>query len=153
MDAKRRRLRRQQLDQQLGMIQSSSLPSTPKGGWIGSIREALGMSLESLGKRLGVSRQTAHELIKAEYDGSLTIKRMRSAADALGCDLVVLLVPRQSLDQMVMERATEIAREWVLRTSHSMALEQQSVTDERVEQMILEAAETLVDQRDSRLWE
>ena len=152
MDTKRRRLRRQQLDQQLGIIQDLSLPSTPKGGWLGAIREALGMSLESLGKRLGVSRQTAHELVRAENDGSLSIKRMRSAADALGCELVLLVVPRQPLEQMVMERAIAIARERVMRTSHSMALEDQSVSNERVSRMILEAAEALVDQRDSGLW-
>ena len=80
MDAKRRRLRREQLDHQLNVIQSLDLPSTPRGGWIGAIREALGMTLESFGNRLGVSRQTAHELVKAESDGSLTIKRMRNAA-------------------------------------------------------------------------
>lgn len=110
------------------------------------------MSLEILGKRLGVSRQTAHELGKAEQDGSLTIRRMRSAADALGCELVILLVPRQPLERMVKERAMATARELVMRTSHSMALEEQSVPDERVSQMILEAAEALVDQGDSRLW-
>lgn len=110
------------------------------------------MSLESFGKRLGVSRQTAHELVRAENDGSLSIKRMRSAADALGCELVLLVVPRQPLEQMVMERPIAIARERVMRTSHSMALEDQSVSNERVSRMILEAAEALVDQRDSGLW-
>ncbi len=110
------------------------------------------MSLEMFGKRLGVSRQTAHELVREEHDGSLTIKRMRSAADALECDLVLLLAPRQPLEQLVMQRATAIARERVMRTSHSMALEQQSAPDERISQMIHEVAEALVDQKFPQLW-
>ena len=111
------------------------------------------MSLESFGKRLGVSRQTAHRLVVAEQSGSLTIKRMRSAADALGCDIVVLLVPREPLEQMVMDRAMTIAQERVGRTSHSMALEAQSIPGQRTTQMIRETAESLVERGDSQLWE
>lgn len=152
MDATRRRLRRRQLDQQLSAIQSLNVPPTPNGGWIRAIREALGMSLESFGQRLGVSRQTAHELSKAEQDGSLTIRRLRSAADALNCDLIVLVVPRQPLEQTVMDRARVVAREQVMRTSHSMALEEQSVSNESLDQMIHDAVAAIIDESHSRLW-
>lgn len=110
------------------------------------------MSLESFGNRLGVSRQTAHALSKAENDGSLTIKRLRSAADALDCDLIVLVVPRQPLEQTVMDRARVVAREQVMRTSHSMALEEQSVSDESLDQMIHDAASSMIDESHSKLW-
>jgi predicted DNA-binding mobile mystery protein A len=130
-----------------------ALPAPPKAGWIETIREALGMSLEVLGHRLSVTRQTAHELIRAEGDGSLSVKRMRAAANALECDLVVLFVPRRPLEETVRGRALSIARAQVARTGHSMALEAQSVSSERASQMVEDVADDLIDRGDPRLWD
>lgn len=151
MDAKRRELRRIQLDRQFAL--SSSLPIPPQGGWIRAIRESLGMSLESLGRRLGASRQAAHSLEKAEAKGSVTLNLMRSAADALGCDLVVMMVPRRPLDETVREKALEIARQEVLRAGHTMVLEKQGVSSEWIERTIAEVADDLVKRGDPRIWD
>lgn len=69
----------------------------PTDGWIHAIREALGLSLAQFAVRLGLaSASTAYQLEKAEVAESITIKRFRAAANVLGCDLKIDLVPRPS---------------------------------------------------------
>lgn len=153
MNHKRRKLRREQLDQQFKAIgQIATLP-TPKGGWIRAVREALGMTFEQVGTRLGVSKQSAQQLEIAEASESITVKRLRAAADALDCDLIVVLRPRKPLEAAIRERATNLARAQVTRTGHSMALESQAVVNEQLEQMIKDTANELIEKGDPRIWE
>jgi hypothetical protein len=51
---------------------------------------------------------------------------LRRAADALGCDLVYLLVPRRPLDAVVRDRARELARGQVAAVQQTMRLEGQA---------------------------
>jgi len=111
------------------------------------------MTLESFAKRLGVSRQAAHQIEMSEASESITVKRLRSAADALGCDLVISIVPRHSLTQTVRDQALNVATQRMKRINHSMALEQQSVAPERLRQMAEEIADDLVERGGSALWE
>ena len=149
MKGERRFLRRQQLDAQL---QPTVVPLVPRAGWITSIRESLGMSLESFGSRLGISPQGAQQLERAEAKGTITINRLRAGADALGCDLVVMIVPRKPLQQVVRERALKVAEEQVYRVGHSMALENQSVSQELTQKTVEELAEKMILKGDPRLW-
>lgn len=110
------------------------------------------MTLDTFGKRLGVTRATAHQIERAEVDESITIRRLRAAADALECDLVVSIVPRQSLDQVVLDRAYHVARKDVAWVSHSMALESQALYDQTKEALIEETAQKLIERNDPRLW-
>jgi len=152
MDVRRRALRRTQLDRQLSSLRDA-VPPTPKDGWVHTIREAVGMSLESLGSRLGVSRQTAYQLEQGEKTGSITLKRLRTAADCLGCELVVVLVPRDSLESFVRDRATDVAKYRVERTAHSMAMESQGLSQERVRDMVAETVVKMVSEGDPHLWD
>ncbi len=143
-------LRRKQLDELLAR-QVEVVPR-PHGGWLRAIRESLGMTLDGFGKRLGVTRATAHQIEKAEVNESITIKRLRAAAAALECDLVVTIVPRQSLDQVVHDRAYRVARQDVEWVNHSMALESQALYDEAKESLVEETAQRLIERNDPRIW-
>ena len=143
-------MRRKSLDDQLS--HQGQIVSPPAGGWVRAIRESLGMTLEAFGQRLNVTRATAHQIERAEVAESITIKRLRAAADALGCDLSIQLVPRQSLDMMVKELAYEIARaefEWL---NHTMVLENQAINDKDRDKFIETIADDLIERRDSRIW-
>ena len=124
----------------------------PNGGWIKAIRESLGMTLDTFGKRLSVTRATAHQIEKAEQNESITIKRLRAAADALECDLVVTVVPRRSLDLIVSERAYRVAKKDFSLVNHSMLLEGQAVYDNDAEELVKEIAKDLISENDQRLW-
>jgi len=68
----------------------------PQRGWIRAIRDALGVSGPQLAFRLGVSKQRISALEKAEIEGGASLNSIRQAADALDCDLVYALVPRDA---------------------------------------------------------
>jgi len=154
MDSTRRRLRWKQLERQLSPLrQVASIPPTPKGGWIKSIREAYGMSLETLGGRLKTSRQGAHQLEVSERRESIPLKRLRLVAEALECELVVLLIPREPIDQIIQSRALTAAKGKLGRTAHTMALESQSVEERHLTEMAVELAQRMIDRNDQMIWE
>ncbi len=152
MDSKRKRMRRQQLDRQLMPLVGVLPVAAPSGGWIKAIREALGMSLDALGRRLGLgSRSTVYQLERAEVEDAITVRRLRAAADALGCDLVVVFVPRVPLTQMMENKAREKAIYRFQRAAHSMVMEDQAVY--QMDELIKEATQEILNEGDSKLWE
>jgi predicted DNA-binding mobile mystery protein A len=98
----------------------------PPRGWVRAIREALGMSAAVLASRLGTTPGAVIRLEQSEAAGRIQLNTLRGAADALGCDLVYLLVPRRPLGVVVQERARELAHEQVLAVGQTMRLEDQA---------------------------
>ncbi len=122
-------LQRRQIDQQLGPQSLLRDTVRPELGWVTTIRQALGMTLRQLAARLGVSSQAVAELEKAERRDAITVGKLRQVADALGCDVVVALVPRESLESMVEARVRERVAATRERVAHTMRLEAQEVAD------------------------
>ena len=108
----------------------------PFGGWIRAIREALGMRAEDLAARMGVSQPSLTRLEKSERRGTIGLDALTRAADALDCDVVYALVPRRPLGDMVSEQARRRALQRVNRVAHSMALEDQALTESKLEAQV-----------------
>src|SRR5580700_6858610 len=85
----------------------------PPKGWIRAIREALGMSGAALAGQLGVTAGAVTRLEQSEAADRIQLDTLRRTADALGCDLVYLLVPRRPLTTVVRERAGRLAHEQI----------------------------------------
>lgn len=121
-----KQLKRRQVDEILAPF--TGLPAhSPKRGWIRTIRTALGMTLDQLGNRLGSSKQAVEQLEKNEVSGALSLEKLRSAADALDCDLVIALRPRAgSIEAAVRNQAIKKARAMHSGVRHTMALEAQT---------------------------
>ena len=135
---------RQQIDAKLRLLRPLSNNPTPRGGWIRVMRSALGLTLEQLAHRMGISRQSVHSLEQREKEGGISLRALREAAAAMDMQLVYALVPVDgSIEALIDRRARELAREIVLRTSTTMALEDQKNTNERLEHAIEERAEQL----------
>lgn len=109
------------------------------------------MTAANLGARLGVQQSRVSRLEQAERSGAVTLASLKRAADALGCDLCYVLVPRQPLEQTVRARAAELARRDMARVQHTMALEYQA-TDGADVAATLDAL-TSDYMRSRRLWE
>jgi predicted DNA-binding mobile mystery protein A len=99
-----RQLRLFQLDRTLENMRS--VPPRPKGGWISSVRQALGLTLQQVGKQIRTSRQAIQQLERAEAEDRITLGALRRAATALGCDLVYALVPNTGSFAELAERPT-----------------------------------------------
>lgn len=126
----------------------------PPTGWIKAVRTAIGMSMQQLGNRLSITRQSAQEIEQREQDGSITLKSLREAAHAMDMELVYGFVPKDgSIDQLIERRAKALAKEIVLRTSHSMRLEDQENSQERIQQAIEERATMIRQELPKALWD
>lgn len=152
MDPKRRSILRTQLDHQLAPIRER-LPNSPRGGWLRTIREALGMPVTAFATKLGLRSRNVYHLEEREAKGTLTLNTLRKAADALNCDVFVTLLPRDSLETMVNVQALRAAHEISEPTFHSMALEEQSTSASQKEHLLQELARDLINRSDPKIWQ
>jgi predicted DNA-binding mobile mystery protein A len=78
--------------------------------------------------RLGKAPSLASYLEKSEAEYRITLGNLREAADALGCQLVYALVPKNGSVQSLSDKpARAKATENVRAVEHTMALEDQAV--------------------------
>jgi predicted DNA-binding mobile mystery protein A len=117
---------RRRLDERLAALQPAGQYATPRSGWVRAIREALGMSLNDLGARMGVSAQTVQSLEKSEQADRAQLATLRRAAAAMDCSLVYAFVPNSSLQQTVQTQAELIFDIQAGSAMHTMALEDQA---------------------------
>ncbi len=150
----RKVLQIQQLDRRISDYSGLEKVAPPVEGWIKTIRTALGMSMQQLGKRLSVTKQSVKALEAREQQGTLTINALRDAANALDMHLVYGFVPNDgSLEKLIERRAMELARQIVLRTDNTMRLEDQENTRTRIEKSIKERAAMIRNEMPRVLWD
>jgi len=141
---------RQRLDERVLPIKPESRFAPPPKGWIRAIRDALGMSGPQFAARLQMRPQSLTDLERSEATGSIQLKTLRRAAEALDCTLVYALVPKASLEGAVQARARRIALKELKRAAHTMKLEDQGVDDADLEQRIAAYIRDVIKDRD--LW-
>ncbi|MBE0648034.1 MAG: mobile mystery protein A [Bacteroidales bacterium] len=145
------------LDQVERSLQSMSHLSDliiPGSGWIHSIRQALGMSLRQLGKRMNITPQSVNEIETREKNGTVSINVLRQVASALNMKLVYGFIPKNgSLESMIEEKAAELAAMIVRRTSASMLLEDQENSEERLKKAIDEKITEIKQTMPKYLWD
>jgi len=151
---KKNKLQIQQLSDRIEKLAAMASVVNPSIGWIKTIRTGIGMSLEQLGKKLSVTKQAIQDIENREREGSITIKSMHEIANALDMKFVYAIVPMNgSLNELIENRALEIAKVIVQRTSNTMKLEDQANSKERIEKAIKERAEEIINKTPKILWD
>lgn len=117
---------RRNLDRRLSAIRKLDL-AIPNSGWVKAVREALGLTMQQLGRRMGVVPSRISQLEKAEVIGATTIKAMREAAAAMECTFVYAIVPNGTLQDILHKRATQKAAQKLSRYHQTMTLENQAL--------------------------
>lgn len=149
-----RKLMIEQLDKKIekfSMIEENIIPSD---GWIKAIRTALNISLVQFARILKKSSPTVKELEEREAYYNITLKKLREVGEALNMRLVYGFVPKDgSLNKMIENRAKQLATEIVMRTSHSMQLEDQKNSEERLKKAIQERTENIKHELPKYLWD
>lgn len=149
-----RKLQIDQLSQKLMKFSTLKGVNPPPRGWIHLIRTTLNMSLAQLAKRLGKTPVTVREIEEREADKSITLKKLIEVGEALGLDFVYGFFPKEaSLEKIIEQRAHQIAEEIVKRTSHSMKLEEQENTPERLAQAIKDRTDEIKREVPKYLWD
>lgn len=89
-----------------------------KDCWLRAVRQATGVPVHVLAKRMGVTKHEVFRLETAERTSRIVLANLKRAAEALGCELVYALAPREgSLEDLAVaekaarEAARDMARE------------------------------------------
>ena len=143
-----------QLDRKLANFAGLQTVTMPEQGWIKSIRTALKMTLRQLGKRLGITPQSMKEIEDREKNGTVTINILKKYGEAMDMKFVYGFIPSSgSLNEMINEKAFEIARSVVMRTAKNMELEDQGVLKEQIDKAIEEKKNELIKEIPRYLWD
>ncbi|MBI4417576.1 MAG: mobile mystery protein A [Ignavibacteriales bacterium] len=154
MKSTERKLRIEQLDRKIAKLEAVQGLQVPAKGWINAIRMSLNMSLAQLARRLKKNPVTIQGMENREANHSITLKKLIEVGEALDLQFVYGFIPKESsLAKMIEKRAEEVAREIVMRTSHSMALEDQENSQERLQKAVKERAQSLVQEVPRHLWD
>jgi predicted DNA-binding mobile mystery protein A len=121
-------LRLRQLEDQISTGRPIVGLERPSAGWLRAIRQALGLSLKTVAGRLGQTPQAVKQAEESEAAGTISLRRLEAAANAMGCRLVYAIVPKKGSLSTLAGAAENDAMDSVQRT---MALEGQAVANPR----------------------
>ena len=154
MKKKNQNLRIAHLDNKFAKMRVLKNIEIPPDGWINAIRTTLNMSLTQLARRLKKNPVSVKEMEEREKDKSITLKKLIEIGEALDQQFVYGFYPKESsLEKMIEKRVREVAYEIVMRSSHSMKLEEQENTEKRLRKAIQEKAEELKREMPKHLWD
>lgn len=119
-------LRIKQISRNLEQFMKARGTSRPNNGWILAMRELSGRTLRESAANMKIRHQSFAALEKSEAEETITLKKLRQAAEALDCELVYALVPRKGTIQEYAEAKTlQKVRSSLMAIEHSMTLENQ----------------------------
>jgi predicted DNA-binding mobile mystery protein A len=125
---------------------------TPPEGWLRTVRNALGMSGAQLAKRMSVTRARVAQAEHAELTGGATLKSMQAAAQAMGCRFVYAIVPPGRVEDVITAQARKKAMAIVGTASKHMALESQTLPDEKIAQEVERLTREIVQKMPPDFW-
>lgn len=151
---RKNKLQLNQLSEKMEALSVLKAVSIAPNGWVKTIRNAIGMSMEQLGKKLSITKQAIKDIENREKEGSITIRSMQEIGRALDMKFVYGFVPDAiSLEAIIEKRSIEIATKIVERTSNTMKLEDQANSKDRIEKAIKERAAEIINKTPKILWD
>lgn len=152
MKTKFQKLSLNQLDEKLTHFKPLLSCPPPKGGWLKAVRSALGMTTTQLAERIEIKQPSLIELEQSEVSGSVSLKTLRRAAEAMDCALVYALVPRSSLEAVLDQKAQTVAEKLLSSVNQTMALEKQSLNSKKIKQQLEDLKTELKLKPSKTLW-
>ncbi len=144
----------EQLDRKLRPFIGTEKVIVPDQGWINTIRVTLNMTLEQLGHKLNITRQGAKSIEVSEAIGTISLKSMKEIGAILNMQFVYAFVPKEgSIENLINNKAEELAKKIVLRTSQNMKLENQGNTEEQIKRAIEDLTNELKRELNKSLWD
>lgn len=141
------------LDRALRAFKDALDVQPPQHGWLRTIRSALGMSVDQLAARVGMTPAELADFEEAEVAGHAPMGELARVAAALDCKLVYGLVPRQTLKQMVEEQVRKIAEKRVGYMEQLMRQHGHSLDAKEVGYHIEEFSRIILTQLPGTLWD
>jgi predicted DNA-binding mobile mystery protein A len=126
---------------------------TPPEGWLRTNRKALKLPVNVILSKSRIKKSELYRIEKAELDGTLTLNKLKEAANSMGCDLYYAIVPRDNIDSIIKERAKRHAVNILKNADIQMQLEEQATTTEQIEHQVNKVTEDLIRNMPEWFWE
>lgn len=150
----KRKLLIEQLDQKLQHFRDTDIVLVPDKGWINTIRTALNMTMAQLGNKLSITRQGVKRIEESESKGTISINSLKEVGKSLNLKFVYGFVPKDgTVNNLVNINAEKLARRIVQRTNQNMKLEDQGLSDEKINQSISDLAIEIKREMRKSLWD
>jgi len=143
-----------QLDQKLVVFKDTDMISIPQKGWINTIRTTLNMTMEQLGAKLKLTKGAIQKIEEREATGQITINKLKHVGEALDMKFVYGFVPKDgTIENLINLKAEKLARKIVLRTNQNMKLEDQGISDQKINDSIIDLANEIKREMRKSLWD
>ncbi|ELR73609.1 transcriptional regulator, XRE family [Fulvivirga imtechensis AK7] len=144
----------EQLDQKLEPFQRTTIVRVPNKGWINTVRTALNMTMAQLGAKLNITRQGVKRIEESEAKGTISIKSLKEVGEAMELKFVYGFVPKNgTINNLINVKAEDLARKIVQRTNQNMKLEDQGISDEKINKSISDLADEIKREMRKSLWD
>ncbi|MBG7613524.1 mobile mystery protein A [Polaribacter sp. BAL334] len=144
----------EQLDQKLEAFSKTKEIIIPERGWINTIRTTFNMTMAQLGSKLKITRQGVKRIEESEANGTITINSLKDVANALEMKFVYGFIPKEgSIENLINLKAEKLARKIVLRTNQNMKLEDQGISEDKINASIIDLANEIKREMRKSLWD
>lgn len=101
-----RRMRILQLDAEMRPFRAGGRAKQPTLALLRTVRQALRMPAREVGEKLGVVRSAVSRSERAEEQGTITMRTLGRMAEAMGCQVVYGIVPKngRTLERLAEEQ-------------------------------------------------
>ena len=103
-------------------------------------------------KRTGFKTSELYRIEKAEVEGTLTLNKLKEAANAMDCDFHYAIVPRNEIKTLIEHKARDHAIALLNSANIHMQLESQGTSMKQIELQIEEVAEQLIKEMPDWFW-
>jgi predicted DNA-binding mobile mystery protein A len=144
----------EQLDQKLANFKDAGMVLVPQKGWVNTIRTTLNMTRDQLGTKLNLTKGGIQKIEDREATGQITINKLKDVANALNMKFVYGFIPKDgTIESLINLKAEKLARKIVLRTNQNMKLEDQGISEDKIDDSIIDLANEIKREMRKSLWD
>ncbi len=146
-----KKLIKRQISEKLNSINDAKPLFYGTSSWIKYMRQALNMTSAQLAKRMNIANSSLHQLERQEAQDKISLQSLKRAAEALDCELIYAIVPRDSLESTMSEQAEKKALKIIKDSKLHMDYEDQAISQKESQKQFEELCEKL--KTSKKLWE
>ena len=150
----KRKLLIEQLDQKLAHFKDAGMVLIPQKGWVNTIRTTLNMTRAQLGTKLDLTKGAIQKIEEREATGQITINKLKDVGNALNMKFIYGFIPKYgTIESLINLKAEKLARKIVLRTNQNMKLEDQGISEDKIDDSIKDLANEIKREMRKSLWD
>ncbi|MBU2995299.1 mobile mystery protein A [Cellulophaga baltica] len=144
----------EQLDQKLTNFKDAGMVLVPQKGWVNTIRTTLNMTRDQLGTKLDLTKGAIQKIEEREATGQITINKLKDVGNALNMKFIYGFIPKDgTIESLINLKAEKLARKIVLRTNQNMKLEDQGISEDKIDHSINDLANEIKREMRKSLWD